>query len=339
MVPIDRADRPARGRRHRVVGELGRQPADRAHPMGAAPAQESHDQRRAVAVADFRRGGMERMRAGQNRPIGRGQRQGGADMIAEPVGAALGRRARIVEARRHQGGFDRCHQRIAQIEGEGGAEPAVRRQARQGGPVMAEHDRRVRPHHGGGTGADILRLLHRQIDGIAGVEQGFPAREEVIEPDPHRHAAVDARGAQDGPDHRAGMRIGAVGAGQDHQLRPRDGGPPGQLHVQLPAQEPVGQRPVQHEAEQGQIEQQRGEAGGQQPRHSPRPSVMAGPEPAIRSGTRQGRAAIAGGDGRLKPGHDGGGRSPSARHPMTLPFRTGNKQTARPSARRTAPGR
>ena len=308
MVPIDRADRRARGRRHRVVGELGRQPADRAHPMGAAPAQEGHDQPGAVAVADFRRGGMERMRAGQHRPIGRGQRQAGADMVTEPVGAALGRRARIVEAHRHQGSLDRRHQRVAQIEREGGAEPAVRWQARQGGPVMAEHDRRVRPHHGGGTGADILCLLHRQIDGIAGVEQGFPAREEVVEPDPHRHAAVDARGAQDGPDHRAGVRIGTVGAGQDHQLRPQDGRPPGQLHVQLPAQEPVGQRPVQHEAEQGQIEQQRGEAGGQQ--------AGGRPDPGSRARVRAG-------------GCDG----------LAHRLRTGNRGTAPPGARRTAPGR
>ena len=68
------------------------------------------------------------------------------------------------------------------------------------------------------TRLDVLRFLHRQIHDIAAVKLALPSREQVVEADADRDAAIDAWHAQDRLDDLAAMRIGAVGAGQYHQL-------------------------------------------------------------------------------------------------------------------------
>ena len=83
---------------------------------------------------------------------------------------------------------------------------------------MAEHHGGVGPDLGCRAGADVLRLLHRQVDQIARVELRLPAREQVVEADADRHSAIDARHGQYRLDHLAAMRVRAIGTGKDHQL-------------------------------------------------------------------------------------------------------------------------
>ena len=57
---------------------------------------------------------------------------------------------------------------------------------------MAEHDGGVRAQFGCDARADVLRFLHRQIHDVAAVKQRLPSREQVVEADADRDAAIDA---------------------------------------------------------------------------------------------------------------------------------------------------
>src|SRR5690242_6190522 len=109
---------------------------------------------------------------------------------------------------------------------------------------MSEHDRCVRSYISGGTCANILGFLHRHIDHISTVQGWLPARKQVIEADANCDAAVEARYAQRGLDDFASMRIGAVGAGQNHQLRSTDCRHPLELCVDLRTQEAECKRAI-----------------------------------------------------------------------------------------------
>src|SRR5689334_4369506 len=109
---------------------------------------------------------------------------------------------------------------------------------------MSEHDRCIRSHISGGTCANILRLLHRHINQISTVQGWLPARKQVIEADADCNAAVEARYAQRGFDDFASVRIGAVGAGKNHQLRSTDCCRPLELCVDLRTQEAECKRAI-----------------------------------------------------------------------------------------------
>ncbi len=82
----------------------------------------------------------------------------------------------------------------------------------------------------------ILGFLQRQVDDVAWMQQRLPAGEQVIEADADRDAGVDAGPADDRRDGLAAMRIGAVRAGQDDQLRPVDGLPEREVRLDPGAQ-------------------------------------------------------------------------------------------------------
>src|SRR6185437_13394183 len=85
---------------------------------------------------------------------------------------------------------DRAHQCGGQVEREQRGDPTLWRQFSQGPPVMAEHDRGVRPEIHCQAAAGILLLLNGQIDYITWVQQGRPASEQVVEANADRDTTV-----------------------------------------------------------------------------------------------------------------------------------------------------
>jgi hypothetical protein len=126
---------------------------------------------------------------------------------------------------------------------------------------VAEHEGGVRAHGGGGSRADVLRFLHREVHRISRAQDALPACKQIVETDADGDAAVDAGHAQNWLDALATMRIGTVGAGQDHQFRPFDRRGTRQLRVDLLSQETERERAVEDAAEHQRVQQERREAG------------------------------------------------------------------------------